>query len=276
MPGDGELKVIDMASGTTAQDLGFVGTPPPARIQSDPALGLTPADAIGAGALAGVGAGTFEIEVRDGSGATIDKYSIPNAAGETIADIVKSIDEADGKGGPGGGLISANFDTVNNVLNVVSNYNGNTILIDPAKDTTAGSFTSVVGLNKYTAMSEANALTYGPAVSDQNTASILGVAQSGKINEIEEKNIFRTLKNLESGLRNDNTELLKQTLDDMDIDLDAILNGRTKLGARLNRLDSEESRLKETEDFSRQELSFVEDADFTPDRNGSLFNAKCV
>ncbi|MBD3267163.1 hypothetical protein GF373_10880, partial [bacterium] len=92
--------------------------------------------------------------------------------------------------------------------------------------------------------------------------SVLGVEDEGQINEKEEKNLFRTLSNLEEGLRNDETEIIKDALSDLDLDMDVILNDRTKLGARLNRVEAETNRLQENEDFSRQELSYLEDADF--------------
>ncbi|MDX9753467.1 MAG: flagellar hook-associated protein FlgL [bacterium] len=260
LPGDGELGIFDMADGTIAKDLGFFGSPPPARILSDGTIPLVSTDVVGVGPLAAVmGDGQFEIEIRDANGAIMDTYSIEVQVGDTMESIVKRIDAADGKSGPGGGLFSAQID--GGVLRISSNYDNHSLRIDAAKDTTVGQFTTVIGIDQYTYISETNALTYGDAVSHQNTASILGVNNQGIVNEIEEKNIFRTLQNLERALRGDDVESLKQSLDDIDLDLNVILSGRTQLGARINRVDSVKSRLESAEDFSRQQLSSVEDAD---------------
>ncbi len=263
-PGKGELSVVDMFEGTTACDLGLFRTPTPVRIQSIPGLAAT--DSLAA-RFPTASSGSFQIEVRDGAGAVLDTYTIDVDTtvpdGDTIASLVKKIDGADGKSGPGGGLISAVVS--GGVLNIVSNYNGHTISIDSALDTTgtnaATRLTNLMGINEYTYIREVDTPAMVPYESKQNTASILGVSQEGTVNEIEGKNIFQTVKLLERGLREDDTEAIKQALENLDIDLEAILNKRTMVGARLNRLSATEVNLQDGEDFMRQELSGIEDAD---------------
>ena len=99
------------------------------------------------------------------------------------------------------------------------------------------------------------------AGSNQDSASILGLAGDGKVDEIEEKNVFRTLQNLHSALLQDNTDGIGEAIGNLDIDLDILLNDRTVLGARINRLDSTKARLEDSEVFLREQLSLVEDAD---------------
>ncbi|MEW6236053.1 MAG: flagellar hook-associated protein FlgL [Candidatus Omnitrophota bacterium] len=256
-----ELSIVDVGEGTTARDLGLFSPPAPKRIQSDQAV---LANQTVAGNYPAASEGAFQIELRDGSGATMDTYSISISKTDTMADIVKKIDEADGQSGPGGGAISANL--TGGVLNIVSHYNGQTIFIDSGKDTTgtdaATRFTALIGIDKYsyTLESEVNPLT--PYESKQNTASILGVEGNGTVKETIEKNVFLSVKNLEQALRNDDTDGVTQALADLDIDLNQILDKRTTLGGRINRLDSAESRWQEGEDFLRQQLSSIEDADF--------------
>lgn len=263
--GSRELSVVDLNEGSTARDLGLFQIGTPTRIQST-TVGLNATDSVAA-RFPTTASGSFQIEVRDGSGAVMDTYSIPVDAtapnGDTLASLVKKIDEADGKSGPGGGLISANL--TGGVLNIVSNYDGNTITIHPANDTTgttdATRITHLLGIDQYTYTEEADTLPLTAYESKQNTASILGVNQTGEVNEVEEKNIFRTMKNLEEALRRNDTEAITETLADFDIDLEAILTKRTQLGARLNRLDATQSALEDSEDFMGEELSLIEDAD---------------
>ncbi len=255
------LSVVDMAEGTTARDLGLFTAPSPKRIQSidnvfaaDMVADLVPA----------AQEGSFSVEVRDGSGETLETYSIDVRPSDVMEDIVARIDAIDGHAGPGRGLISANL--AGDRLNIVSNYDGHTIRIDPANDTTGTNevsrFTSQLEIDGYTATLESEADSLVPYTSDQDTASVLGLNGEGTLDEIEEKNLFRSIENLEDALRDDNTEGVEQALEDLDIDLDQILNSRTTLGARLNRLDSSESRLQSSEDLQRQQLSNIEDADF--------------
>lgn len=264
-PGMGELSVVDMLDGTTARDLGLFCTSTPARIQSTGGLAST--DAIAA-RFPTVGDGTFTIEVRDGAGAVLDTYSIEVDTsvpdGDTLGSLVDKINAAQGTSGSGRGLISANLN--GGVLNIVSNYDENVISIDSADDTTGSDalsrITNLLDINQYTYTSEAATPAMIPYESKQKTASILGVNQTGRVNEIEEKNIFRTVKNLERALRENDTETITQTLEDFDIDLDAVLSMRTQVGARLNRLDATQVNLEDSEDFMRQELSSIEDVDF--------------
>jgi len=104
-------------------------------------------------------------------------------------------------------------------------------------------------------------LSQVPYVSTQKTASILGIDSAGTVIETEEKNVFRTVKSLEQALRNGDNEGISQALEDIDFDLEKILNVRASLGSRINRLDANEARVQSGEDFLRQELSGVEDAD---------------
>ncbi|MBZ0254638.1 hypothetical protein K8I31_01160, partial [bacterium] len=151
------------------------------------------------------------------------------------------------------------------VINIVSNYDAHNLVIDPANDTTetdpTRQFTRLLGIDGYTVVTEGAVDPAVPYISDQNTASILGVDSDGVVNEQEEHNVFLTLENLEKALRADDTEGIQQSLEDIDIDLEAILSQRTTLGARINRLENSSARLQESEDSMREELSRIEDAD---------------
>ncbi len=255
------LSVVDMAEGTIARDLGLFHPPSPKRIQS--IENVSPTDFV-SDQIPDVEEGSFTIEVRDGKGETLETYTIDVGPFDTLQDVADRIDAADGITGAGGGLISANF--AGDRLNIVSNYNGHTLLIDASNDTTGTDattrFTQVYEINQYTVTSEEDTEPLVPYVSEQNTASILGWNEEGTVEEIEENNIFKSVKNLENSLRNNNTEGIQQALEDLDIDLDEILTNRTKTGARLNRLDAAQSRLQEGDDLLRQQLSTIEDIDF--------------
>ncbi len=255
-----ELSIVDMNEGTTARDLGLFSPPSASRIQSEATV--TESTTV-IGDFPEVSEGSFEIEVRDGSGAVLDTYSIDVSPSDTMEDIAKRIDAIDGKPGAGSGLLSANLE--GDRLNIVSNYDGHVINIDPAKDSTGtdstNRFTSLVGINKYMYVDEEDVNPLVPYESKQSTASILGINHEGTIQEVEEKNVFRSIKELERALREDDTEGIQESLDNLDFDLEKILSQRTTVGARMNRLDSTESRLQEGEDFMRQQLSSIEDAD---------------
>lgn len=251
-PGSGPLSVTDMFTGTIARDLGWFSPPPPARIQSTG--GLTGESTLGA-AFPAVTDGAFTIEVRDGAGRTLDAYTIEVKTTDTVNDLVRKIDEA-------GGLLSASLE--DGVLSITSPFDGYTLLIDSSRDTTgtgASRLTAQLNINHYTAVTEDQAAALLPYVSRQNTASLLGINQTGTVNEVEEKNVFRSVKKLENALRNDDTEGILETLDDLDADLAAVLQTRTQLGARLNRLDAAQSRLEEGDELLVQNLSKNEDAD---------------
>ncbi|MDP8244266.1 MAG: flagellar hook-associated protein FlgL [Candidatus Hinthialibacter antarcticus] len=254
------LSIVDLNDGTIARDLGLFDPPGPMRLRSDP--GFAGTDFV-SDVAPDANAGEFKIEVRDGAGATLETYSIAVDPNDTLDDIVRRIDEADGKPGPGGGLITANL--VGGVINVLGNNDAHNIVIDPANDTTetdpTRQFTRLLGIDGYTVVTEGAVDPAVPYISQQNTASILGVDSVGVINEEEEHNVFLTLEKLELALRADNTEGITQALEDIDIDLEAILSQRTTLGARINRLENANARLQITEDFMREELSQIEDAD---------------
>ncbi|MFB3787468.1 MAG: flagellar hook-associated protein FlgL [bacterium] len=258
-PGSGPLSVTDTFTGTIARDLGWFSPPPPARIQSTG--GLSGESTLSA-AFPAVTDGAFTIEVRDGAGRTLDAYTIEVKTTDTVNDLVRKIDAADGKAGPGGRLLSASLE--DGVLSITSLFGGYTLLIDSSRDTTgtfASRITEQLNINQYTAVTEDQAAALLPYASRQNTASILGINQTGTVNEVEEKNVFRSIKNLENALRNDDTEGILETLDNLDTDLAAVLQTRTQLGARLNRLDAVQSRLEEGDDLLVQNLSQNEDAD---------------
>ncbi len=263
---DNRLQVMDMADGTIARDLGLFTPPPPKALSSD--VGLTVGNTVAVEAPA-ASAGEFTIEVRDNSGRTLEEYSIAVDPTDTIQDIVDRIDAIDGESGPGKGLLTANFTDIGppagNTLNVVSNFDGHTIFIDPADDTTgttaATRFTQIIGLAGYTAATDTQAQGLEPYVSEQDTAGVIGLNGEGSVTEIEEHNLFSTVKDLERAMRNDDTEAIQQAIEDLDIDLDKVLNTRTILGSRLNRLDSADIMLDNSENFLRQDLSRVEDAD---------------
>jgi len=176
--------------------------------------------------------------------------------------LVRKIDAADGKAGPGGGLLSASLE--GGVLTITSPFDGYTLLIDSSRDTTgsgASRVTEQLKINQYTAATEAQAAALMPYASRQDTASILGINQTGTVSEVEEKNVFQSVKNLENALRNDDTEGILNTLADLDADLAAVLQTRTQLGARLNRLDAAQTRLEDGDKLLVQNLSKNEDAD---------------
>jgi flagellar hook-associated protein 3 FlgL len=119
-----------------------------------------------------------------------------------------------------------------------------------------------LGLDQPTLLTDVEVTTLGlTATSDQDTASILGLAGDGRVEEIEEKNVFRTLQNLYRALLDDDTAGIEGSLEDLDIDLDILLNDRTVVGSRINRLDSTKARIEDGEVFLREQLSLVEDAD---------------
>lgn len=256
------LSIIDMNDGTIARDLGLFSPPQVTRLQSNP--GFVDTDLVGAIAPDAL-AGTFQVEIRDGMGATLETYSIEVNPFDSLGDIAQRIDEADGKAGPGGGLLSANV--VGGQLNIISNYDGHTILVDPDLDTTntdpTRQFTRVLGIAGYTTVSEASVDPPAAYVSEQNTASVLGLDAESRIDEVKEQNVFRSVSLLERALRGDDTEGIEQALDNLDVDLDQILTSRTEVGARINRLDSAGARLQLNEDFLREELSLKEDADLS-------------
>lgn len=258
-PGSGPLSITDMFTGTIARDLGWFSPPPPARIQSSG--GLTGDSTVGA-AFPAAADGAFTIEVRDGAGRTLDAFSIEVKTTDTVNDLVRKIDAADGKAGPGGGLLSASLE--GGVLTITSPFDGYTLLIDSSRDTTgsgASRVTEQLKINQYTAATEAQAAALMPYASRQDTASILGINQTGTVSEVEEKNVFQSVKNLENALRNDDTEGILNTLADLDADLAAVLQTRTQLGARLNRLDAAQTRLEDGDKLLVQNLSKNEDAD---------------
>ncbi len=259
---NGFLRIEDYENGTTARDLGLYAPPPPPRIQSDATI---QPNNLAFDEFALANGGQFEIEVRDGSGAVMDTYSIAVNETDTLEDIANRIDTIDGKSGPGGGLISARI--TDGTLSITGNYNGHVLYIDPEKDTTGtdvnSRFTSLLGISKYTFVDEDDSNAFSPVTSDQDTASVLGIEAEGTVNEVEERNIFRSIQLLESALRENDTDGIQASLDNLDTDLEKVLDRRTILGTRLNRLDAFEARLTEGEDFLRQELSKIEDADFT-------------
>jgi flagellin-like hook-associated protein FlgL len=262
-----KLSVMDMEGGTIARDLGLFQPPAPVPISS--ITGFSPTESVST-ALPAVSEGAFTIEVRDGSGRTLETYEIAVSPDDTLEEIAARVDAIDGAAGPGKGLITANFADLNPpagaTLNIISNYNGHTILIDSASDTTgtdAGSrFTALMGIHAYTATTDSVAQNLSPYESSQDTAGILGIKGEGTVHEVEEKNIFSSVKGLERALRNDDTVAIQQALENLDIDLEHVLTTRTRIGSRLNRLEAGKMRLQDGEDFMRQDLSSIEDADF--------------
>ncbi len=258
---DGVFSIMDVQDGTIARDLGLFAPPPPAQIQ-DTIQTIFSRTTQASTVVPGMSDGDFSLEVRNGAGETLENFTIPVNTFDTIGDIIDRIDAIDGEAGPGQGLISANF--TNGTFNIVSNFDGHTMLIDAANDTTGtddlSKFTQRMGIAQYTGVrfDGEPAEIYS---SSQRTAEILGIAGEGTLNEVEEANIFKTMKNLETALRQNDTEGIQASLDAIDVDLEEILTTRTSGGARLNRLDNTQARLEEAEALIRQQLSFVEDAD---------------
>lgn len=257
----GTLTIQDVEGGTTARDLGLFAPPSPVRIQDNFAGALTQNSLISTH-VPGMVDGEFSVEVRDGVGNVLETYTVPVERTDTMEEIAEKIDGIDGVSGQGGGLITAQIN--NGELSIVSNYDGHSIYIDAASDTTGtdetNRVTQVLGIDQYTAtaFNGEEATIYS---SSQSTAEILGVAGEGEINEVEEGNIFSTIKMLETGLRQDDTSMIQEAITRLDEDLEAVLLTRTSVGSRLNRLDSTQLRLEEAEDLVRQQLSYVEDAD---------------
>ncbi|MFH1739997.1 MAG: flagellar hook-associated protein FlgL [bacterium] len=257
LPSSGQLQILDVDLSTMASDLGLVSSPPPRSIDLNlAAIPAAPTDQVN---TLGVVDGTFQFTVCDGPGRELGSYTVSIAATDTIRDVVKKIDALDGFQGPSNGLFSASV--INNRVVLTSNYDGHVFHIDRANDTTG--FVAAIGLDQSTFLTETEVTTLGlsPASSNQDTASIIGLNGDGRIEEVVEKNVFRTLQNLHLALLSDDTDGIEQALSDIDIDLDILLNDRTVIGARINRLDSTKARIQDGEVFLREQLSLIEDAD---------------
>ncbi len=252
---DGELTILDVDQATVARDLGLTAGPPPRTTTSSVAVNAT--DAL---STLGASDGTFQFSVVDGPGRVLDTYTVSIAATDTVQDLADKLDALDGAGGPSEGLFSASV--VNNRLVLSSNYDNHVFHVDRADDTTG--LVAALGLDQSTFLTDTEVDTLGlsPISSNQDTASVLGLQGDGYVEEVEEKNVFRTLQNLHKALMNNNTEGIEQSIDDMDVDLEVLLNDRTIVGARINRLDSTKARIEDGEVFLREQLSLIEDADF--------------
>ncbi|MBE7557470.1 flagellar hook-associated protein FlgL [bacterium] len=100
--------------------------------------------------------------------------------------------------------------------------------------------------------------------SDDNTATDLGVAGAAALDEVVGKDMFRTLAGIEDALRKGDPEAiaaLSGLLGDLDVDLERVLSARSEAGARINRLDSTQSRLRDLDVFLTEILSDNEDTD---------------
>ena len=96
----------------------------------------------------------------------------------------------------------------------------------------------------------------GPGVQlDLNTvgSAVVGDGSSG---------LLKTLRDVVSHLQtNDGTSLRGVDLSALDAATDAVSNARAAVGARTNRLESADSRLKDLEQVASSQLSNIEDAD---------------
>ncbi len=252
----GELTILDVDDSTMARDLGLTAGPPPRTITSTGPL-LTATAAL---STLGVADGVMEFSVVDGPGRVLDTYTVSIAATDTVQDLADKLDAIDGAGGSGNGLFSVSI--INSRLVVSSNYGNHIFQIDRANDTTG--VVAALELDQPTFLrdTEVDTLGLSPISSNQDTASVLGLQGEGYVEEVEEKNVFRTLQNLHKGLIDNDTEAIEQALEDIDIDLEVLLNDRTIIGARINRLDSTKARIEDGEVFLREQLSLIEDADF--------------
>ncbi len=261
----GELSIQDMSTGTIARDLGFVGSLPPKRVVSDAAIPTPPANTLNS---VGITSGTFQFQIHDQQGRVLGDYSIQVDDTLTFEEFAEQLDGLDGYSGSSEGLFSVNV--VNDRFVIQSNFNGHTIFIDPdandsVADPTNSNLVETLDLDAPTLVTETEVNTASPAIFpvivNQDTASILGLEGSGTVDEVEEHNIFKTLQDLQAALNSDDNEGITNALADIDIDLDIILNSRTVVGARINRLDATTLRLEDSEVFQRQQLSLLEDAD---------------
>ena len=259
LPTSGELQIRDVDLSTMAMDLGLISPPPPRNVTSDLTALVPPRTATDQVSVVGVTDGVLEFSVVDGPGRLLGTYTFSIAATDTFQEVIDKIDALDGHTGPGEGLFSALITAADEVV-LTSNFDGHVFHIDRANDTSG--FIAALGLDQPTFLTDTEVTTLGlTAGSNQDSASILGLAGDGKVDEIEEKNVFRTLQNLHSALLQDNTDGIGEAIGNLDIDLDILLNDRTVLGARINRLDSTKARLEDSEVFLREQLSLVEDAD---------------
>ena len=251
----GSLSVQDISLGTLARDLGIFSAVQPRTVS---AVTGGPATTLGA---AGAVAGTWNFEVHDHAGQVLDTFKMTIDPLETFEDFASRLDALDGISGPGGGLFSA--DMVGNNLVVSSNYNGNTLFIDSTQDTS--NLVTSLSLDAPTLVNETEvqtpASTIFPIAVNQDTASILGLGGTGAVTEVQEKNVFKTFRDLQAALLADDNKAISDALGDIDDDLAVILNSRTVVGARINRLDATKTRLEDSEVFQRRELSILEDAD---------------
>jgi len=253
----GDLTILDVDLSTMARDLGLISSPSPRNVTVNlAAIPTTPASAV---STLGVVNGDFEFSVVDAAGQVLDTYAVSVAATDTVAQVVAKINALDGEEGPGDGLFTASI--IGNQIILSSNYDGHVFHIDRADDTSG--FVAAVGLDQSTFITDTEVDTLGldTTTSTQDTASVIGLCDQGWVDEVEEKNVFRTLSNLYNALLQDDTEGIERAISDMDIDLDVLLNDRTIVGARINRLDSTKSRITDGEVFLREQLSLIEDAD---------------
>ena len=254
----GPLSVQDVSVGTFARDLGFFGVLPPRTVPA--AAAVVPANTL---AASGIVAGTFAFQIHDATGQVLGNYSVnvTNPATETFEDLVGRLDAVDGAAGPGEGLFSA--DIFGGVMTLSSNFNGHTFHITEGNDTTGLVTTFTLDTSTLVTEAEVNAALPAifPVAVNQDTASILGLAASGTVNETEEKNVFKSLEDFQAALHRDDNSGISTALADIDVDLEVILSARTVVGSRLNRLDATKIRLEDGEVFQRQQLSILEDAD---------------
>jgi flagellar hook-associated protein 3 FlgL len=123
--------------------------------------------------------------------------------------------------------------------------------------------TGMVQINEVGAGTSANDLGIDLTF-DDNTADDLGVTGTGVVDEIEGKNIFKTLNEIDMLLRSGTTEdivNLGSRLTDLDMDMENILKARSEAGASLNRLEATTDRLTRLDTFLVELLSENEDAD---------------
>lgn len=76
----------------------------------------------------------------------------------------------------------------------------------------------------------------------------------------DQDNLFAVMKDLSTAIRSANTVGINQALERIDTRMDKVLQMRTDLGARSNRLDFIEARLTETDKNFQELLSKIEDA----------------
>ena len=223
-----QIRVIDLAGGTVARDLGILGT---SVVGSDMiegrALKPTLSNSTKLSLLKG---GTFvagKIQISNGRATEV----IDLSAAETVGDMLYLLNSS-----PIG--VVATINPSGKGISIQSRFNGTTLTV------TKLALKNPDGSNK----------TYsdGSTVFDE-TADNLGISGSS--------DIIGNLLYLKTALLNNNQDDIARTLDNFPVALDRILNHRTSVGARANQMTNTEDRGLDSKLTNTEILSGIEDID---------------